>query len=203
MTDGTSGVISCFGSLGGAEPGRKMHGQGWRLARLLSFGFVLMAATVAGGREVRKMEGVMISSSLFARNGVIPVKYTCDGKNVSPPLRFEGVPAGARSLALIMDDPDAPAGTWDHWVVWNIAPATREIGEGSVPPGGIEGKNSWGRPGYGGPCPPSGVHRYVFRLYALDTLLNIPSSSTKRDLERAMHGHILGMGELVGLYKRH
>ncbi len=142
-----------------------------------------------------------LTSSAFANNQPIPSEYTCDGDDLSPPLSISDVPTNAKSLAFVMDDPDAPVGTWDHWVVFNIPLSTREIPKGTEPDG-IAGKNSWGRTGYGGPCPPSGTHRYFFKLYALDTTLNLPQGSTKKDLERAMQGHIIAKAELVGIYKR-
>ena len=143
-----------------------------------------------------------ISSSAFESNQNIPVKYTCDGDNVNPPLEFKDVPPQAVSLVLIVDDPDAPAGTWAHWTVWNIDPATTSIAENSVPPKAIAGQTSAGQNTYGGPCPPSGAHRYFFKLYALDTKLSLSSFSLKADLEKAMENHILAQAELVGLYSR-
>lgn len=143
-----------------------------------------------------------LSSLVFQNNGYIPVKYTCDGENVNPPLEISGVPAGARSLVLIMDDPDAPRGTWVHWTLWNINPETKEIKENLLPSGAVEGLTSFGRPGYGGPCPPSGTHRYFFKLYALDTILNLNPEADKKLLEKAMEGHILDYAEIIGLYKR-
>ncbi|MBI2660123.1 YbhB/YbcL family Raf kinase inhibitor-like protein [Candidatus Woesearchaeota archaeon] len=142
-----------------------------------------------------------LTSSAFSHNGAIPSEYTCDGDDLSPPLSINDVPSNAKSLVLISDDPDAPVGTWDHWVVFNIPAATKEIQKGTEP-NGIGGRNSWGRTGYGGPCPPSGTHRYFFKLYALDTELNLPEGSTKKDVERAMQGHILTNAELMGTYKR-
>lgn len=143
-----------------------------------------------------------LTSTAFSHNQSIPAKYTCDGQNINPPLSITDVPDNAKSLVLIMDDPDAPAGTWIHWVVWNIDPTTKEITENSVPTGVIQGKSSFGSTGYGGPCPPSGTHRYSFKLYALDTTLNIYPSATKEDLENAMTTHILDHSELIGLYSR-
>lgn len=148
------------------------------------------------------MEALKLSSPAFKHNQQIPSKYTCDGKDVNPPLAIESVPAGAKSLALIVDDPDAPAGTWVHWVVWNIAIGTKEIREHAVPAGAAQGMNDFRKRDYGGPCPPSGTHRYFFKLYALDTMLNLDGSATKAALERAMKGHIIAQTELVGLYKR-
>lgn len=142
-----------------------------------------------------------LTSSAFQNNGQIPSEYTCDGNDLSPPLSISEVPANAKNLVLISDDPDAPVGTWDHWVIFNMHPSTREISKGKEPQG-TAGKNSWGRTGYGGPCPPSGTHRYFFKLYALDTMLNLPQGAAKKDLERAMQGHIIAQAQLVGLYKR-
>lgn len=152
--------------------------------------------------EGKRMNVLKIASPAFSTNGFIPARYTCDGSNINPPLEISNVPAEAKSLALIVDDPDAPVGNWVHWVVWDIDPATREIAEDSVPRNAIQGKNDWKRNSYGGPCPPSGVHRYFFKLYALDTKLNLGAGTTKTDLEKAMQGHILAKAELIGLYKR-
>jgi hypothetical protein len=143
-----------------------------------------------------------IESPVFENQEEIPSKYTCDGQDINPPLEFSEIPERTKSLALIMDDPDAPMGTWVHWILWNISPERREISENSLPPGAIEGKNSWGRIGYGGPCPPSGSHRYFFKLYALDTQLELSSQADKAELEKAMEGHILEKAELIGLYSR-
>lgn len=142
-----------------------------------------------------------IESSVFENNRKVPAKYTCDGKNISPPLVISGVPETAKSLALIVDDPDASIGTWVHWTIWNMDPALTEITEDSVPEG-IEGATSFDKPGYGGPCPHSGTHRYFFKLYALDTLLSIPETSDKKVLEEAMSKHIIASTELIGLYSR-
>ena len=154
------------------------------------------------GKEGVKMGELKISSSVFENNGSIPKKYTCDGTDVSPPLKIENVPSEAKSLALIVDDPDAPMGTWVHWVLWNIPPETKEVKEGSVPEGSQQGMNDFRKQNYGGPCPPSGTHRYLFKLYALDSLLNLNPRSTKADVEKAMKGHILSQAQVVGLYKR-
>jgi Raf kinase inhibitor-like YbhB/YbcL family protein len=142
-----------------------------------------------------------ITSSAFRNGEVIPVKYTCDGEDVSPPLEFDDIPEKARSLALIMDDPDAPMGTWDHWLVWNIPPGTSDVPEGDSPQG-VVGKNSWGKAAWGGPCPPDRQHRYFFKLYALDRHLTVPPASRKADLEKAMQGHILAQAQLMGVYDR-
>lgn len=141
-----------------------------------------------------------LTSIAFGQNQSIPPKYTCDGANVNPPFRVEEVPEKAMSLALIVDDPDAPFGVWDHWIVWDISPATVEIPENTVP--GIQGRNGWSRSEYGGPCPPRGAHRYFFKLYALDTELDLEAGAKKKALKNAMKGHILAEAELVGVYRR-
>ncbi len=143
-----------------------------------------------------------LSSSAFTHDDNIPAKYTCDGENVSPPLEIIGVPPAAKSLALIVSDPDAPAGDWVHWVVFNIPPETKLIAENSVPAGATEGTTSFGKPGWGGPCPPSGVHHYQFKLYALDTELTLSASAKKADIEKEMAQHVLDQTLLVGLYQR-
>lgn len=142
-----------------------------------------------------------ITSSAFAEGASIPSKYTCDGSDTIPPLLFEGIPERAVSLALVMDHPDAPMGTWDHWVMWNIPRDTAEVREGTAPRGEM-GKNSWKKNAWGGPCPPDREHRYSFRLYALDTTLDLPSSTTKAQLEKAMQGHIVEQAQLMGRYDR-
>jgi len=143
---------------------------------------------------------MQLKSQAFQNGKLIPGKYTCDGKNVSPPLVIMDAPKETKSLALIMSDPDAPHGTFLHWLLWNIPPKVTELKEGESP--GVKGKNDFGKPGYGGPCPPSGIHRYVFRVYALDIMLNHPESSTKQQVEAAMKGHILQSAELIGRYSR-
>ena len=148
-----------------------------------------------------------ISIAAFTEGGMIPKKYTCDDANVSPPLTFGGVPAGAKSLALIADDPDAPVGTWVHWVIFNILPATKSLPE-NVPPekvlssGARQGINDFRYIGYGGPCPPGGTHRYFFKLYALDIELQLNGGISKKDLLGAMRNHILAEAHLMGKYKR-
>lgn len=140
-----------------------------------------------------------LSSSEFANNGYIPKKFTCEGKDVNPTLVIEDIPKNTKGLALIVVDPDAPAKTWVHWVVFDIPPVSR-IAEGSIP--GIQGINDSGNLNYGGPCPPSGTHRYFFKIYALDQILNLPEGIDKPALEKAIEGHILSQTELIGLYKR-
>jgi len=149
-----------------------------------------------------------LSSSAFAANADIPSLYTCEGRDQSPPLAWSGVPPGTKSLALIVDDPDAPDPaaprmTWVHWVVYNLPPDTPGIAAGAKPPAGArDGINDWQREGYGGPCPPIGRHRYFFKLYALDTVLQPLKPATKSALEKAMQGHVLAQAELVGYYRK-
>lgn len=154
--------------------------------------------------QVQRRQIFSIISPAFAQGSTTPARYTCDGVNVSPPLHISGVPEKAQSLILIMDDPDAPSppvGGWVHWVVFNIPPTTRDIPEGTEPPGRA-GKNSWGKTGYGGPCPPSGEHRYTFRVYALSKALALPHGSTKAQLTAAMKRFVLAETELSVRYAR-
>lgn len=157
-------------------------------------------------RKVEKKPEIIatmkITSAAFDHNTKIPSKYTCDGENVNPQLDFDGVPQQAKSLVLIMDDPDAPSKTWVHWVVFNINPRASEVKENSIPEDGIEGITDFGKPGYGGPCPPSGTHRYFFKLYALDSVLVLPQNATKQMVEEKMQVYIVDKAELVGVYSR-
>ncbi|RMF54541.1 YbhB/YbcL family Raf kinase inhibitor-like protein [Candidatus Woesearchaeota archaeon] len=155
-------------------------------------------AEVDSLNKVNYENRLVVSSAAFEHNGLIPKKYTCDGADVNPPLSIDNIPKGARSLVLIVDDPDAPSGTWVHWVVWNIP--LGDIKENSVP--GTQGLNDFKKKSWGGPCPPSGTHRYFFKAYALDTILNISPNSRKHDVEKAMQDHIIARGELIGLYSR-
>ncbi|MEW5772711.1 MAG: YbhB/YbcL family Raf kinase inhibitor-like protein [Thermodesulfobacteriota bacterium] len=148
-----------------------------------------------------------LSTTAFTPGGRIPLQYTCDSSDFSPDLEWEDAPQGVESFALIMDDPDAPKGTWVHWLVYNIpAPAFRLAAkiprEAEHASGLKQGANSWGRIGYGGPCPPSGVHRYFFRLYALDTVLDLPGGASRDEVEAAMAGRVLDQAELMGTYSR-
>jgi Raf kinase inhibitor-like YbhB/YbcL family protein len=152
--------------------------------------------------EATAMGTIELTSPAFRQREHMPSKYTCDGMDVNPPLMVENIPPKAKSLALIVDDPDAPRGTWVHWVIWNVDPGTREIKEQSIPTGATQGMNDFGNRDYGGPCPPSGTHRYFFKLYALDTALTLGPDATKAALEVAMKGHILAEAELIGLYER-
>ncbi|OGH19493.1 MAG: phosphatidylethanolamine-binding protein [Candidatus Levybacteria bacterium RIFCSPHIGHO2_12_FULL_38_12] len=143
-----------------------------------------------------------ITSSAFLHNQEIPSKYTCDGKNINPPLEFWDIPKNTKTLALIVDDPDAPSKTWVHWVVYNIDPSEKNIPENTIPKGAVLGMTDFGKAGYGGPCPPNGVHRYFFKLYALDKELDSLENATKEGLEEITKKHILGQAELIGIYKR-
>ena len=140
------------------------------------------------------------SSPEFEHDGHIPKKFTCQGDDISPALIIEDIPDEAKTFALIVEDPDAPMGTWVHWVVYNIPATMSQIKEDSIP--GIQVMNNFGRVEYGGPCPPSGTHRYFFKVYALDAELRLKENSRKKDLEKAMEGHILDKAELIGLYKK-
>jgi Raf kinase inhibitor-like YbhB/YbcL family protein len=149
-----------------------------------------------------------LQSSAFKHNGPIPQKFTCQGSDVSPALAWSAAPAGTKSFALIADDPDAPAGIWVHWVLYDLPAGTMQLAENvpkteRLPGGGAQGTNDFKKVGYGGPCPPPGKpHRYFFKLYALDAMLNLKSGARKSDLEAAMKGHMLGQSELMGTYKR-
>ena len=147
------------------------------------------------------MSDLKITSSAFEHNSKIPSKYTCDGDDINLPLQISGVDENAKSLVLIMDDPDAPVGNWDHWIVFNLNPSLTEIKEG-VEAEGIKGINSWNKIGYGGPCPGDGEHRYFFKLYSLNTTLDLEEGSNKNLILEAMNEHILQQTELVGLYER-
>jgi len=148
-----------------------------------------------------------LKSSAFVSGSMIPSLYTCEGKNISPPLTWSGAPAGTKSFVLICDDPDAPLMTWVHWVYYNIPASVTSLPEALAkaekpPQGGIHGKSSFGDFGYGGPCPPWGTHRYFFKLYALDTVLTLPSEAKKKDVLKAMDKHVLSKTELMGKYKK-
>ncbi len=150
---------------------------------------------------------IKITSPAFEPGGMIPNKYTCDAQDISPPLSWGDLPDDTASIALVCDDPDAPMGTWVHWVLFDLPPDAQGLPENipaveNLENGGIHGINDWRKLGYGGPCPPGGTHRYYFKIYALDKLMNIPVGNTKAQLLKAMEGHILAEGELMGRYKR-
>lgn len=188
-----------------------LHGQGpllWCVCELLDTNSAVQAAkqTQQDKKGGNAME-IKITSTAFAEGGMIPPKYTCDGQDISPPLEWDAVPEGTKSIALISDDPDAPMGTWVHWVLFNLPAETRKLEENippdkTLPNGAKQGITDFGRVGYGGPCPPSGTHRYFFKIYALDTKLDLAAGARKRELLKAMEGHILGQGQLIGKYKR-
>jgi Raf kinase inhibitor-like protein, YbhB/YbcL family len=164
------------------------------IAGALAITLVAIASFAAGAK-------MKITSSAFQEGANIPSKFSCDGANTSPPLHIADIPAGAKSVALIVDDPDAPSGLFTHWMVWNISPQISTIGEGSAPKG-AQGTNDFGKSGYGGPCPPSGAHRYYFKIFALDRELDLPSGAKRSQLDAAMKGHVVAQGELMGRYSR-
>lgn len=163
------------------------------------------ACTPDNGQHVQensREKEIGLMSSAFSDGEMIPQKYTCDAENVSPPLFWSDIPEGTESMALIVDDPDAPVGTWVHWVLYDIPADQYSLPEGVIGVGN-EGKNNFGNVGYGGPCPPMGpTHRYFFKIYALATTLGLDAGETKENLERAMEGHILAQGHLMGQYQR-
>ncbi|MFA7659480.1 MAG: YbhB/YbcL family Raf kinase inhibitor-like protein [Candidatus Gastranaerophilaceae bacterium] len=140
--------------------------------------------------------------TVFEHNSNIPPKYTCDGENAAPELTISEVPSGAKSLVLIVDDPDAPIGTWVHWLLYNIPVGTTRIDAKNLPQGVKQGITDFGRTGWGGPCPPSGTHRYFFKLYAIDKTLDLTGGATKAQLENEIKNHIIEKAEIIGLYKR-
>ena len=177
---------------------------------MLSICFLGLSAGFAQRRTVVEGEKIMemtVTSTAFEEGSMIPRKYTCDGEDVSPPLAWSAVPEGTKSLALISDDPDAPVGTWVHWVLFNIPSDVTELPEGvpsdqKLENGSCHGITDFRRPGYGGPCPPGGTHRYYFKVYALDAVLDLEPGATKAQLLAAMEGHILAEGQLMGKYTR-
>ena len=157
--------------------------------------FTAIASLAAEGATMK------ITSSAFHEGANIPSKFTCDGSDTSPPLQIAGVPSGAKSLVLIVDDPDAPIGLFTHWLVWNIPRQTGSIAEGSAPQG-VQGANDFGKSGYRGPCPPPGTHRYSFKIFALDRELELRSGAKRSQVDAAMKGHVIAQGELVGRYAK-
>jgi Raf kinase inhibitor-like YbhB/YbcL family protein len=167
---------------------------------IIAGAFAVAVATIAsfaaGGAKMK------ITSSAFQEGATIPSKFTCDGADASPPLQIADIPSGAKSLALIVDDPDAPSGLFTHWMVWNLSPQTSTVAEGSAPKG-VQGTSDFGKSGYGGPCPPSGTHRYYFKIFALDRELDLSSGAKRAQLDAAMKGHVVAQSELMGRYSRH
>jgi Raf kinase inhibitor-like YbhB/YbcL family protein len=175
---------------------------------LVSLVLGAVAERADAAEKGNRMPALQITSNAFESHSDIPARYTCQGKDTSPPLSISGVPDPAESLALIVEDPDAPDPrhpqmVWDHWILYDLSPDTSEIREGSAPAGAKIGKNGWGKAAWGGPCPPKGKHRYFFRLYALDRKLDLPAGVEKERLRAAMEGHILAEAELVGMYEKH
>ena len=168
----------------------------------------LVTASGADNPNPQKVMNFQITSTAFSEGHPIPAKYSCEGSDISPPLKWTNAPANTKSYALIADDPDAPVGTWVHWVLYDLPPNTTElledVAKSQVISGGAkQGFNSWPRLGYGGPCPPPGKpHRYFFKLYALDKMLDLKPGATKKDVEAAMKGHVLAEGQLMGTYQR-
>jgi len=163
------------------------------IAGAFAIALAAMASIAAGGAKMK------ITSSAFQEGANIPSKFTCDGADTSPPLQIADIPSEAKSLALIVDDPDAPGGLFTHWMVWNIPPQTSAVGEGSAPKG-VRGTNDFGKSGYGGPCPPSGTHRYYFKIFALDRELELPFGAKRGRVDGALKGHVIAQGELMGRY---
>ena len=164
----------------------------------VTFAIVLAAivSLAAGGVKMK------ITSSSFQEGGDIPSKFSRDGQNINPALRIEGTPSNAKSLLLIMDDPDAPVGLFTHWLVWNIDPKTTDIAEKSVPKGAVQGTNDYPTLGYGGPQPPSGTHRYYFKIFAPDQMLDLKAGAKRAEVDAAMRGHVIAQGELMGRYSK-
>ncbi len=197
-------LVYCHSDTSSKSGAQKLIDAGFMNVYRLEGNYV---AWVDAGYEVETGQAVegdvaelKIVSPAFSENEKVPVKFTCDADNINPQLDISGIPQGTASLVLIIDDPDAPGGTWVHWTVWNIDPAATSILENNVPSGAVEGVTDFGVPGYGGPCPPSGTHRYFFKIFALDIMLDLDSSSTASDIESAIQGHVLDSAELIGLY---
>lgn len=160
--------------------------------------FVLVI--LVGIFKMNATSSISITSSSFQAGGDIPAKFTCNGTNVSPELQIGSAPTEAKSLILIVDDPDAPRGLFTHWIVWNIDPKTTRVAENSAPTAGVQGTSDFGKRNYGGPCPPSGTHRYFFKIFALDTKLELKPGARRAELDAAMRGHVLAQGELMARY---
>jgi Raf kinase inhibitor-like YbhB/YbcL family protein len=172
-----------------------------------AFAYCMLSFSVLCFGEKGGITPIQIQSPAFKNNQTIPAQHTCDGQDLSPSLTWKNIPGKTQSIVLICDDPDAPAGTWVHWVCYDLPAETKSLPEGipksdSLPGGGKQGVTDFGTVGYGGPCPPSGTHRYFFKVYALDGELGLPAGKSKRDVEQAMKGHILAQGQLVGTYSK-
>ena len=167
---------------------------------ILMLALSLIASTARA--KIPKEANMNLTSPDFSEGENIPERSTCDGKDISPTLKIDGIPKGAKSLVLIVDDPDAPGGNFTHWLIWNIVPDLTEIVANKLPAHAVQGVNDFGKSKYSGPCPPAGVHRYYFRLYALDTTLTLPQTSKRKVVDSAMGGHIIGEATLMGRYAR-
>ncbi len=178
-----------------------LQGVGYLLLGFILFFALQKNADAPTNTMSTSQKQLSLTSPAFQNGGMIPSKYTCDGDNISPPLAIEHIPENTASMVLIVDDPDAPNGTWDHWIVFNIPKEVTRVGEGSTPEGVI-GKTSWNTTHYGGPCPPSGTHHYHFKLYALKTRLRLGEGASKEEILEAMKGHIIEESELLGTYAR-
>jgi len=180
--------------------------KNWKKSATIIILIMMMAlfGCQKAANPVNTKNTMQITSSAFQNSATLPAKYTCDGDNINPPLEISGTPENAKSLVLIVDDPDAPAGTWTHWTVWNIDPKTAEISENSVPTNSVEGTTSYNEKGYGSPCPPknTGNHRYVFKIYAIDKMLNLQTSIKAEELYKTIENSILDKAEMVGVYSR-
>ena len=165
---------------------------------------LFLAFSISAFSEKSPGGQMKITSNDFENGKLIPSKYTCDGSDISPSISWDGTPANTKSFVLIVDDPDAPHGTWDHWILFNIPSSVHQLPENisTLPEGTREGKNSWDKTGYGGPCPPSGVHRYFFKLYALDNVLTLKNGATKTEIMDAMKNHVIAESNLLGKYER-
>ena len=188
-----------------ANVGVRLQQAAWGIAA----GVLLLASALPGCRDsIARGQTMNLTSTSFKDGSQIPAKFTCSGANISPQLAWSAPPAATASLALTVADPDAPRGTWVHWVLYNLPAGTRALPEGlpalgQLPDGALQGRNDFGEIGYGGPCPPPGSpHHYVFTLYALDAKLNLPEGATRAQVEAAMQGHVLASGRLVGLFQR-
>jgi len=159
-----------------------------------------LAISLGGIFNMNAASSISITSPAFQVNGDIPAKFSCNGANVSPELQIKGVPNEAKSLVLIVDDPDAPRGLFTHWIAWSIDAKTTRIAENSAPAGAVQGTNDFGKRSYGGPCPPSGTHRYFFKIFALDINLELKAGARRAELDAAMQGHVLAQGELMARY---
>lgn len=184
------------------DPG---HAAGVRSSLPLLAALAVACASDPEDPAVNPPAPLVVTSTAFADGGPIPAEFTCDGEDVSPPLAWSGAPSGTRSFAIIVDDPDAPKGTWVHWVVYDLPATTTSLARdasGELPEPARHGKNGWGDAAWGGACPPSGRHHYVHRVYALDAMTGLTGSPTRAQLDAAMKGHILAAGELVGTYQK-